>query len=160
MQFACTPARSALHAKASPVAWARQAGPKIAQLVMDALRKLESDAAIKSNSRLRLDGPIEVDATSVRTFRIGKNSHAFAPEIRDWVSGLHACINVKDLCVSEYEYEIISKHFSQSVFVCHFCWFFFCGDSEDARRKERPSTFSPTSGWPAWCRGATRPSSW
>ncbi|CAJ1400039.1 unnamed protein product [Effrenium voratum] len=61
------------------------AGPKIAQLVMDALRKLESDAAIKSNSRLRLDGPIEVDATSVSTFRIGKNSHAFAPEIRGWV---------------------------------------------------------------------------
>ena len=58
---------------------------KQAQKVADALRHLEMKAALRQMTRMRLRGAIEVDASALRCFRVGRNSQAWAPEIRRWL---------------------------------------------------------------------------
>ena len=53
------------------------------QFVLDKLRDLEAQAAMSEASSLELSGHIEVDATSLRSFRVGPRSHAFASEIKE-----------------------------------------------------------------------------
>lgn len=58
------------------------------QKTMDSLRALEAQEAQKTNSRLRMRGDVEVDATSLRCVRISRNSEAYKPEIENWQKSL------------------------------------------------------------------------
>eukprot|EP00435_Cladocopium_sp_Y103_P003848 s1299_g1.t1 len=59
-------------------------GPKVVQAVLDCLRSIEAATARKEQSKMHLKNDVEVDATSLRTFRIGPNSQAFKEEITQW----------------------------------------------------------------------------
>lgn len=58
------------------------------QKTMDSLRALEAQEAQKKNSRLRMNGDVEVDATSLRCVHISRNSEAYKPEIENWQKSL------------------------------------------------------------------------
>ena len=58
---------------------------KATQVIMDALRAVEANAAILEQRHMTLTGDVEMDATAVRTFRIGPTSHAFKEEVDAWV---------------------------------------------------------------------------
>jgi len=58
------------------------------QKTMDSLRALEAQEAQKTNSRLRMRGDAEVDATSLRCVHISRNSEAYKPEIENWQKSL------------------------------------------------------------------------
>ena len=63
---------------------------KATQVIMDALRAVEANAAILEQRHMTLTGDVEMDATAVRTFRIGPTSHAFKEEVDAWfASRLH-----------------------------------------------------------------------
>ncbi|CAJ1456994.1 unnamed protein product, partial [Effrenium voratum] len=48
-----------------------QGGDSVAQSIMDALRELEASAGRAQRSRLTLTGQIEMDATVLRSFKVG-----------------------------------------------------------------------------------------
>ncbi|CAJ1342296.1 unnamed protein product, partial [Effrenium voratum] len=57
-------------------------GDSVAQSIMDALRELEASAGRAQRSRLTLTGQIEMDATVLRSFKVGPASQAYAAEIQ------------------------------------------------------------------------------